>query len=78
MYSHVVEARVEEVTRLLTEEFGGRVSTETVRRCVAAACEHFADARIDAYLSLFVAREARRALRTGETPPGGSALPHEL
>jgi len=63
-----LELRLEEVTQSLAVEFGGSVGLDRVRNCVAAAGSHFTDARIDAYLSLFVARRARALLEMSIRP----------
>jgi len=58
-----VDLQIEEMARSLDAEFSGRVGGETVRRCIADARARFADARIDAFLPLFVAKHARELLR---------------
>ena len=62
MSAREVDPRVEEMTRILAAELHGTVGVDMVRRCVVAASAQFADARIDAYIPLFVARHARRLI----------------
>lgn len=65
MARHDVDLKIEEIVRTPDAEFSGSVGGETVRRCVADARARFADARIDAFLPLFVAKRARELLRAG-------------
>jgi hypothetical protein len=64
-----VDPKIDEVQKRLAAEFADVVGFEKVARCVADARAQYADANIDAYVPMFVARRARQMLR--------AATPHE-
>ncbi|GMU41149.1 MAG: putative arsenate reductase ArsC [Chloroflexota bacterium] len=56
------DERLRHEAELLAAEFAGQVSRETVLRYMEQATEHFARARIDAFVPLFARRTARERL----------------
>jgi hypothetical protein len=60
---------MQEVARKLEEEFSDSIDVKEVARYVADAMTRFDDAKIDAYLPMFVARRARRELRAAASRP---------
>jgi hypothetical protein len=64
--------RLDDLTRLLAEEYADVYDRATVARCVAEARAQLGDARIVAYLPMFVARRARDLLlsKPADAPVG--------
>jgi len=62
------DAVITDVTQRLMQEFAGTVALGVIERCVAAAAEHYADARIPIYVPMLVERSARARLREIAAP----------
>lgn len=64
---------VEHVCGQLAEEFSGTFSAETVKRFVAESFESLRDARVQAFVPLFIGRFARERLRAAGQAEGSIA-----
>ena len=66
-----VNERLLEESQEISREFQGRVSPETVARCVTAAQSQLSGARVQDFVPIFFGRRARRLLRDATEHPTG-------
>ena len=67
-----VNERLLEESQEISREFRGRVSPETVARCVNAAQSQLSGARVPDFVPIFFSRRARRLLRDASEHPTDS------